>query len=738
MKESKNPGKELPQARAGHSPFEGEMRAAVDLKRFLFILLEKAWIVVLSLIIGVSLCAWYLKRAPRIYSATATLQVEQVERKVVTKIESVVSEDLRSQEQLNTIAQRLRAHSLLERVILTNKLPADPRFSGGATNAPSLQDHILRLDGMIDVRLRRNTRLIDIVVSHTNPELGAQVANWLVEEFVGQDYQMYLHTTTGASEVLKEEELRLRKKLEESEKELQRYRQKTGVMTFDPAQDLVLPQLRDLNAKVTQAKSDRIQKEKVNDQVLKAGTNIETLLTLGIVANDPQVTDLRSTVIKQEIEFVAIQKRYKEKYPKYIRAASQLQETRAKFTNAVYSIVANVRTGYEAALAQETELAKAFHEAEKNALTMGEQAINYNALAREVESDRAMFESVLKRLKETTITAGIQPDKVRLIQTARIPERPSSPNVSRIASLGLLGSLLAGIALALLVHSLDSSIRTVDECEQALGLPVFGTIPFLKAVKRDKSGIVFSNDSKSAGAEAFRTLRSSLSLLGRDENHRVFLFTSAFPQEGKTFCCVNYAASLAQQGLRTLLIDADLRRPAIAATLKRVPREHAGLTDRLLGRAALPETAQATELANLFYVDAGARVPNPAELLAQSDFEGMIREALSLYDRVVIDSAPIHAVSDTLTILKHAHTVSLIVRSNKTPRRAVQRSVELIERAGSRVAGVVLNWLPFMRGRSYYYGSYYYGHYYHDYTDYYSERGERKSGKPSSKNDASA
>lgn len=695
--------------------------SSLDAKRLLFILLEKAWIVVLCLVLGLSLCAYYLKRTPRIYSTTATLQIEQNERKIMTKVESVVSEDLRSLEQLNTIAQRLRAHSLLERVILTNKLDSDLRFLGQTTNTPSLQDLILRLDGLIEVRLRRNTRLIDIVVSHTDPQLSAAVANSLVEQFVGQDYQMYLATTMGASDFLKDELARLRTKLDQSEHALQNYKLKTGLLTVEPGQELVVSQLRDLTAKVTQAKTERIQKEEVNRQVQTAGTNLDTLLTLGIIASDPQVTDLRSTVFKLEIEFVNIRKRYLPKYPKYIRSQSQLDDARAKFTNAVFSIVQNVRTAYEAALAQERQLEVALQEAKNSAVKLGEQAIEYNRLAHEVESDRAMFDSVVKRLKETSMTEGIQPDKVRIIQAARVPEHPSSPNVFRTSTLGVLASLLGGLGLALLVHSMDSSLKTVDECEQILRLPVFGTIPFLRTVKKDKSPIVFSNDSKSTGSESFRTLRSTLSLLGREEDHRVSLFTSAFPQEGKTFCCVNYAASLAQQGLRTLLIDADLRRPAIATTLRRVNREAPGLTDLLLARTVLTATAQPTELEKLNYIDSGVRVPNPAELLAQADFAALIAEALRHYDRVVVDSAPIHAVSDTLTILKHVQTVCLIIRSGKTPRRAVLRSIELIERAGSRVAGVVLNWLPLMRGRSYYYGSYYYGHYYHDYTDYYSE-----------------
>jgi capsular exopolysaccharide synthesis family protein len=215
------------------------------------------------------------------------------------------------------------------------------------------------------------------------------------------------------------------------------------------------------------------------------------------------------------------------------------------------------------------------------------------------------------------------------------------------------------------------------------------------------------------GAEAFRTLRTALSMLGRVEDRRVFLFTSAMPAEGKTFCSLNYSASLAQMSLKTLLIDADLRRPAVEICLKGKEQGTAGVTDYLTGKKALLDVVQKTDLENLHFVSAGTTAPNPAELLAQDGLSAMIEDALRHYDRVVVDSAPIHAVSDTLLIVKSVQTVCLVVRAAKTSGRSVMRCIQLLQAAEAPLSGVILNRMPVRRGLGYGYYSPYYDYSYH-------------------------
>jgi succinoglycan biosynthesis transport protein ExoP len=206
--------------------------------------------------------------------------------------------------------------------------------------------------------------------------------------------------------------------------------------------------------------------------------------------------------------------------------------------------------------------------------------------------------------------------------------------------------------------------------------------------------LFLNHDAKSPAAEAFRTLRTSVTMLGRPEARRTFLFTSAIPQEGKTFCSLNFSLALAQQGLNTVVIDGDLRRPAIEKALAPDSPRRTGVTDYLTGACTLDQIIHETGQKNLHYIPAGTLAPNPAELLAQGNLDNLIEEALLRFDRVVVDSAPVHAVSDTLLMLKKVQTVCLVVRACKTPRKAVGRARELLEKAQAPLAGVILNLQP--------------------------------------------
>ena len=216
-------------------------------------------------------------------------------------------------------------------------------------------------------------------------------------------------------------------------------------------------------------------------------------------------------------------------------------------------------------------------------------------------------------------------------------------------------------------------------------------------------------DGASAEAESFRTLRTALSMLGgaKKQELKIVLFTSALPEEGKTFCSLNYALSLAQQGLRTLIIDCDLRRPMVEQTLTRSNQRSFGVTDYLTRKKTFDTLLRPTEFENLSFLPAGSDAANAAELLARIGIDSLVEEASQHFDRIVIDSAPIHAVSDTLLMLNQIQAVVMVVRACKTPKNAALRAAQMLQQAEAPLAGVILNLLPRSRGNGYSYGSYY-------------------------------
>jgi succinoglycan biosynthesis transport protein ExoP len=229
-------------------------------------------------------------------------------------------------------------------------------------------------------------------------------------------------------------------------------------------------------------------------------------------------------------------------------------------------------------------------------------------------------------------------------------------------------------------------------------------VPRSKRRHLDKEAVLTANPG-SHEAEAFRSLRTALSFLGHQKDSKAVLFTSANPGEGKTYCSLNCGAALAQMGLRTLLIDADLRRPALTRALL-AGSKTPGLSACLTGNATLMDCCRPTATENLFILGAGERVSNPAELLAAGDVAGLLKEAMLYFDRVVLDSAPINAVSDTQLIAKEIESVCLVIRAGKTPRRAVVRACDLLARATHRPDAVVLNRMVRRSRDDYYFARY--------------------------------
>lgn len=281
-----------------------------------------------------------------------------------------------------------------------------------------------------------------------------------------------------------------------------------------------------------------------------------------------------------------------------------------------------------------------------------------------------------------------------IVSFADVPEHPIRPKKQQINMIGLALGMVLGIAMALLLSGMDSSLKSLDEAEQYLRMPTLSTVPQIGAGHLDSTQLVMGQNGALSGAESFRSLRTSLSLISRKDEHRIFLFTSALPEEGKTFCSLNYAFSLAQQGLRVLLIDCDLRRPAVEQCLCATQGEMTGVSDYLNGSLPFKEIVHDTGIANFYFIPAGTPVPNPSELLAQEKFNELIQEALRNYDRVVLDSAPIFGVSDTLLMLDRIHVACLVVRACKTPRKKVYRAAQILQKAGAPLAGMVLNRIP--------------------------------------------
>ena len=807
-----------------------EPKHGFDFRRFWHSLVERIWIVALCVLAGLFLALGYLARTPNLYQGHTVLEVQFEEPTIITTEDPTArmrSMFLASQEALRTIEQNLTNQTLLARVIRSEGLAQDGGrallgqgiVSGAASSAtpntgPSpgasktqsaisvtsftpLEEALGRaLAGTVKPVIRRGSRLIDLYVTNRDPAMAQRLAEAIGREYIRNSIERRALLSEESLRYLLEEEERLKANLQKSEAAVAEYKAKTpdalqlgggtaatgsqqgsGAGAGGPRGGLVEDKLQELNSKLTAAKADRLRLEGQLNQIEQAGNNIDALLAIPSISAAGLVTEAQRNVTQVEAAIATLALRYKEKHPKMMAARASLAEAKEKLRDAVMAQPPILRNAIEQTKATEASLLGALQDQQGVAVALNRAAIGYQELARQAETDRALYESVLRQIKETSLTKDVKTNAVSVIEHSPLPHSPVSPSATKAIALGLLGGLAAGLAFVLGADTLDRSIKTVDQAENTLGLPVFAAVPettdegAVTRLKRRHRAFGSSNyrvvveTPESPAAEAFRNLRAALSLLGPEVERKVSLFTSAVPNEGKSFTSANYSLALAQQGYRVLLIDGDLRRPNMhkifrfpeAAKRNNFDEDSApGVIDCLVGEADIASAARPIPAGEIEIVSdnvavtgniltatggqlsvlaGGRRAPNPAEILAGPFFGQLVAEAAKLFDRVVIDSAPILAVSDTLLMTPYVQTVCIVLRARKTPRPAVRRAISLLTSAGIRPAGLVLNRLRRSRGVGYYY--YYASHGYGAEEGSYSRSYHHRSGSGHKDNGAS-
>ncbi len=678
-----------------------EVGNPLKLRQALQLLAERWWLILLVAFCGAAGAAFFASRIPVKYSAKAVLQVDQEVQRLI-KIDELGGQDLRTSEMLNTIVQNIKNTSVLRRVVRANNLLEDPQFLPGKANLT--EDRLIKaLSGMVNVKLRQETRLIDITVQHVHAPLAEKLANSVAEEFIRQSLDQRFSTTQAANELLYEEAARLKAKLELSEKLIQDYKETNKTVSMEEHQNIVSEKLRELNRNYTLAKADRLRLEADYRRMEILAVSPDALLALPGVQLDPAVSDLRRKIVEQEAIVATLGMRYKSKYPKMAQAQQQLDDLKNTLRLVASRAPESAKAAYEDALSREKNLESALQETQLEALEHDKKAIQFHVLQRELQSDRELYDSVLKRLKETDLLSkGLERAAIAVVEPASSPATAIQPPTALITVAAFVLALIGAFGLLYVERLADNSIQTVDQAEECLQLPVWAALPKAPAGANHAVRHIIFEEPHSLCTEGFRTLRTTTALADRSHSGKVLLFTSADPGEGKSFCSVNHALCNAQQGKRVLLIDLDLRRPKIGESFG-FPPDTPGASDVLLGKGSLEKLACDTVYPNVQVLPAGRSVPNPAELLASEAVGQLLLEAQFTYDSVVIDTAPINAVSDTLLLLPHAGKVCLVVRAGRTPRRAIQRAITLMERAGVLPSGIVLNFLPMRSGNGYFY-----------------------------------
>jgi capsular exopolysaccharide synthesis family protein len=698
------------------------------------ILQKRKWVILATFAIVFSLSAIGVLSETRIYQATSKVAIFPEVPNVLGFKDGIENNypDFDYEAALETQVAILRSDALALKVIEAMRLYRDPRFTTVRQDLPepSLPDSSMQPDptqaasllgafhGGLSIQLIPSTRLILVSYTHPDPRFATEITNTLVKTFIEENFRTKYDSASQTSDWLNRELADLQLKVQTSEEKLVRYQKDHGILGVDEKQNIVTEKLGELNKELTEAEMDRIEKEADYRLAINGDPASLTRATPDGRNAGGLLDKLREKEADLETQYAMATTEFGSGYPRVSELSNQLKQVRAAISAEKTKMQEKMRDGYLAASQRESLLESAFNQQKQEANKLNESAIEYTVLKRDAETNRQLYQDLLQRLKEAGVSAGLRSSNIRIVDIARIPTQPISPNVHRSLVLGFLLGLSLAIGLALVLESFDNTVRSVDEVSTVSTLPALGTIPlqlandgpFRKvtltistdAEESGKLALVTYERPKSQGAEAYRALRTSILLSSFGAPPKVILVTSAMPQEGKTTISANTALVLAQRGSRVLLVDADLRRPGVHKLFGL--RSQAGLSTLISGSSQVEDAiVPCPEVPSLWILPAGPIPPQPAELLGSTVMRDYIARWRNEFDHIIIDTPPCLSVTDAVLLSPEADRVILVARSGQTTRPALRRACDLLLQVNARVMGIVLNALNLRTAEGYYY-----------------------------------
>jgi succinoglycan biosynthesis transport protein ExoP len=699
------------------APTEGTSDSAgitIDYRRLLETAKKYFWVIILYLVAGLSVAVIYLVNATPIYRSVARLQIEQRVMSAAPMIGMDPAEDLRGLEMLQTIQLAFVSRSLMAQVVERMNLKNRPDFVKNTPIEGEVDEeaYIQYLLSNTECQLIQGTRLMTVSFDHPDRHVAQEMVDTLIKEYIALEKQQRLDNSAQNLSFLIEESKSLEENLIASQKKLSDYTVKLGNISVEGEINIIAGQLIELNTRLGVAKAERLKLEADSQQIQKYRDDPKALMEIASVAGLPEIAALRSQLNTIDAEISRMKRRYKLDNPQLTQFQSQRDSLQKALEAEALRAPQTVDRTLQAAIGLENSLQQVTNEQEKKVIETKKLSIESKVLERKIAVDTDAFQTMRKQYTEQMSQARSQPVFIQVIDPAG-PTFKVKPRELQVLLIAAIASLIAAAGTIFLLTSLDTSFKSVDELESALGIQVLAAIPQYELITKDKKAAraagatpVFPliDDPYSAASEAYRTLRASL-LLVEDDTHSI-LVTSAVPEEGKSTTSINLAICMAQRGARTLLIEGDLRKPVMQTRLLGRPgMDMLGVSDFLSDKADFDEIILETSVPNLSLITAGRVSKNSGELLLRRPrVEKLLELARKGYDQVIVDSAPLLAVSDTLTFARHFNIINLVVRSHKTPRRLVKRSVDILKRIRRTPVGVALSIVP--PGNDYYYYGY--------------------------------
>ncbi|MDQ5988215.1 MAG: Tyrosine-protein kinase etk [Syntrophus sp. SKADARSKE-3] len=728
----------------------------INLQDYMHVVLKHQWTILTVLAVIVVSVTIFSFTATPIYKATTRIIIDKENPKVVS-IQEVMSVDSSGLDYYQTQYKIIEGRAVVNEVIKRLNLEKNEEFSPKmgwmgeiwswivypidyirsllktekpdpvpGSQLPGIAEPYSPLVGrvtkMITVTPIRNSRLVDISFEAKDRVLAAQVANTIARSYIDLNLQAKLRATQDAVSWLNQQVEQEKKRVEQAEQALLRYKQEKGIVTdfSSNVETITAQKLAELNRQVVEATSKRVEAETRFRQAKSMGDNNDAMGSIPEVLNNLLIQDIKRQEVEIYKKLSELSKRYGSNHPQIIALNNEMKTLNSRKASEIQRVVNALQNEYRVSLAREQSLKGSLNQQKGESLSMNQKAIDYTVLKREADMSREMFDLLIKRFKETSLTEDIRTGNIRVIDPAEIPKSPVKPKKAQNILLAIVVGLSMGVGLAFFLEYLDNTIKLPEEVNALLKIPYLGPVPAI-AHEDDSESAVQERDPqvdliafkspKSTASEAYRGIRTSLLFSSADSAPQVILVSSSGPQEGKTITSSNIAVTIAQTGNKVLIVDCDMRRPKLHK-LFGCDRD-VGMSNVLVGNCPLEEAIVHTQVPNIDIIPSGPIPPNPSELLGSQHMQALIERVRNFYDRIIIDSPPITAVTDAVILSKFVDGVIVVIRSGVTHREVIKNGVAQLQSVGAKILGSVLNGVNMGRD-SYYYYQYYYYYYGHD------------------------
>ncbi|MDD3581972.1 MAG: polysaccharide biosynthesis tyrosine autokinase [Desulfobacca sp.] len=696
---------------------------ARSLQEYLGILLKRRWAALSVFITLVVTVILYSFTATPIYQATTQLLIEP-ERPRILEGQEVIPVNSGSAEFYQTQYKLLESRALASKVV--DKLHLEnhpvyreifaslPKDAEPAQRQQAQERLISAILASLEVTPVRNSSLVEVSFNDPDPQLASRLVNTLAQAYIEQSLELRFAAAQETATWLQKKIAEGRQKLEDSESKLNQYKRTHNIVTWEDKESITAQKLGQLNQALVEAQTKRLEVETRYNQVSQGQPISEVL-------DNPVIQALKgqeAALIAQQSEMAL---KFGPKHPKMIQLANELAAIRGKMGAEMGTVVQTIKNQYQMAVAQEDNLKAALEAQKDQTQELGDKAVQYRVLLRDVETNRALYDNLVKTLKETTATQNIPATNIKIVYPAAVPSTPVKPRKTRNTMLAALMGLVLGAGLALTLERLDNTFKTPQEVEAWLEIPNLALIPHLEGAEKGNGHqapqLVIHHQPRHLVSEAYRGLRTNILFSTPGQSPRVLLVTSAMPLEGKSVTAVNLASAMAQAEPDVLLVDSDLRRPTIHHYLE-IDKEP-GLSNFLVGDIDTLPVVE-TQVPHLFVVPSGPTPPNPSELLGSERMREFLRRARERFGQIILDSPPLTSVTDAAILASLAEGTLFVVKAEAVNRKTAQSAREQLQGVQAHVLGAILNDVPIQRD------GYYYQYYYHRYYTYYtSEDGTR-------------